>query len=304
MIELREGSDGSLSRGFGGDTLNTAVYLARLGIGVDYVTALGADPFSDAMIAAWREEGVGIETVLRVPGRLPGLYLIQTDASGERRFSYWRQSAPVRQLFVLPGFSGIAAALQDYRLIYLSGITLSLFDEAGRRSLYDLLDSARSKGSRVAFDTNYRPSGWSNRALAWSSYESMLGRSDLVLASVEDYGLLTDQTAVSTTDLVDGARRWLTEAMMRELVLRSGDLDCRVFEAGRETRVPAKSAASVVDTTAAGDSFAAAYIAARLRGDAPERAAESGHRLAGIVITHSGAIAPRAATLSLDFLNC
>jgi 2-dehydro-3-deoxygluconokinase len=51
----------------------------------------------------------------------------------------------------------------------------------------------------------------------------------------------------------------------------------------------------VVDTTAAGDSFAAAYIAARLAGADPIAAAEAGHRLAGVVVCHPGAIIPRAA---------
>src|SRR5437764_14529435 len=97
MIELVERPDGTLTRGFGGDTLNTALYLARLGVPTDYVTALGNDPFSDEMLLAWRREGIGTGSVLRLPGRLPGLYLIQTDETGERRFFYWRDSAPFRQ---------------------------------------------------------------------------------------------------------------------------------------------------------------------------------------------------------------
>lgn len=83
MIELREEADGRLSRGYGGDTLNTAVYLARLGGRVDYVTALGDDPWSDEMIAGWQSEGIRTNLVLRLPECLPGLYVIQTDASGE-----------------------------------------------------------------------------------------------------------------------------------------------------------------------------------------------------------------------------
>src|SRR5438874_12313443 len=94
MVELSEQPDGSLSRGFGGDTLNTAVYLARLGVAVDYVTALGDDPWSGEMLAAWHAEGIGTGLIVRVPGRLPGLYLISTDADGQRRFSYWRHSSP------------------------------------------------------------------------------------------------------------------------------------------------------------------------------------------------------------------
>ena len=43
MVELKQADGGLFSRGYGGDTLNTAVYLARLGVGVDYITALGDD---------------------------------------------------------------------------------------------------------------------------------------------------------------------------------------------------------------------------------------------------------------------
>lgn len=295
MIELREQADGLLSRSFGGDTLNTAVYLARLGVAVDYITALGVDPFSDAMLEAWREEGVGTQNVLHVPGRLPGLYLIQTDALGERRFSYWRDAAPVRQLFTLPDTPRLEAALPNYDVVYLSGITLSLFNTDGRQALFKLLDEARSKGGRVAFDTNFRSLNWPDRALAFSAYDSMLVRSDIVLASVEDYGLLVDRATERAADLMSAARCWLTGPQEREIVLRSSDLDCWVFYGERAVQVACPPAANVVDTTAAGDSFAAAYLAARLRGAPPEQAAGAGHQLAGLVIGHPGAIVPRDA---------
>src|SRR5262245_28263648 len=109
MIELRQaqggqgaGQNGGLySRGYGGDTLNTAVYLSRLGVDVDYVTALGDDALSDEMIAGWAAEGIGTKRVVRLPGKLPGLYLIQTDDKGERRFFHWRDSAAARSLMDL-----------------------------------------------------------------------------------------------------------------------------------------------------------------------------------------------------------
>jgi 2-dehydro-3-deoxygluconokinase len=59
--------------------------------------------------------------------------------------------------------------------------------------------------------------------------------------------------------------------------------------------VPAELVAEVVDTTAAGDSFAAAYLWARTGGAAPPDAARAGHRLAGTVVRYPGAIIPRAA---------
>ena len=103
MVELRTQADGQLAQAFGGDTLNAAVYLRRLledgEVQVDYLTAVGDDTLSQAMRARWREEGVSDERVRVLPGRLPGLYLIQTDADGERRFLYWRGEAAARGCF-------------------------------------------------------------------------------------------------------------------------------------------------------------------------------------------------------------
>src|SRR3546814_19070521 len=96
--ERRGAAGGCLQRTFGGDTLNTAVYLSRclkqaqdlnpIGDGaaveVHYVTALGDDPFSAEMLAAWRREGLQTGLVCRLPGRLPGLYIIRPDPAGER----------------------------------------------------------------------------------------------------------------------------------------------------------------------------------------------------------------------------
>ena len=272
MIELSEMPDGRLSRAYGGDTLNTAVYMARLGLGVDYVTALGDDSFSDEMLAGWQAEGVGTGLVARLPGRVPGLYIIQTDARGERRFSYWRDSAPARELFALPQTPEIVAALAAYDLLFFSGITLSLYGEAGRARFFEALDRARGQGARVAFDTNFRPRGWPDRAVAQAAYGQALERADIVLASAEDLQLLYGDE--------DAARR-LLDRPPAELVLKLPEPACRVVTAdGLDRVVTARPVARVVDTTAAGDSFAAAYLA---------------DRLAGAVVGHPGAIIPRAA---------
>ena len=267
MIELSQAADGLLSRGFGGDTLNTAVYLARLGVAVDYVTALGDDPWSEEMLAAWRAEGVGTGLVVRVPGRLPGLYLINTDADGQRRFDYWRDSAPARLLFDLPQTAEIAAALAGYDLVYLSGVTLSLYGEAGRERLLDALDMVRARGGRIAFDTNFRTRGWPDRALARAAFRAALERADIVLASTEDLDLLFGANGVDELP---------TRDPRVEVVLKLAQPAVRIFHGGAERPLSPSPCADVVDTTAAGDSFAAAYLAARLAGAEPAEAARCG----------------------------
>lgn len=286
MIELSQASGSLLSRSYGGDTLNTAVYLARLGVPVDYITALGDDPWSGEMLRAWEAEGVGTGRVVRVPGRLPGLYVITTDAAGQRCFHYWRDSAPARLLFDLPETPAIVRALAEYGAVYLSGVSLSLYGEAGRARLFAALDNARSRATRVVFDTNFRPRGWPDRAQAKAAFRSAIELADIVLASTEDLGLLFGD---------DGLSELPTRDPRAEVVVKLAEPAVRIHCADVVHTIAAVPVEGVVDTTAAGDSFAAAYLAARLAGAAPEHAARAGHRLAGAVVRHRGAIIPRAA---------
>jgi 2-dehydro-3-deoxygluconokinase len=287
MVELKQADNGLLSRGFGGDTLNTAVYLARLGVGVDYITALGDDFLSDEMIAGWAAERVGTERVARVPGKLPGLYMIQTDDKGERRFLYWRDSAAARSLMDLPQTPEILDALADYDVVYLSAITLSLYGAEGRTRLFAALRRAREQGARFAFDTNFRARGWPDLDVARAVFQEAFATADIVLASTED--LLPLYPAITSEAL-------LARVPGAEVVLKLAEPASILRLEGSPYPIKAKPVeAPVVDTTAAGDSFAAAYLAARLVGADPLEAARAGHRLAGVVVCHPGAIIPRAA---------
>jgi 2-dehydro-3-deoxygluconokinase len=297
MIELRHRGERDLALGFGGDTLNFAVYLARLtgsrGVSVDYVTALGDDPYSDAMLAMWRAEGIGCELVARLPGRLPGLHTIRTDAHGERTFTYWRSASAARD--VLKGEPGerIAERLGGYDLLYLSGITLSILDPAQRERLLAVADRVRARGGRVAFDSNFRPAGWPDRAAAREAFDAMLCRVDIALPTLDD-----DQALFGVADAADCARR-LHGLGVPEVAVKLGKNGCWLSWDGASGAVPAEPVARVVDSTAAGDSFNAGYLAARLTGAAPEAAARLGSRVAARVIAHPGAIIPAAAMADL-----
>ena len=294
MIELSEHPDGTLTRAFGGDTLNTALYLARLGVDVHYVTALGPDSFSEEMLGAWQAEGIGTALIPRVENTVPGLYLIRPDAAGERSVRDWRDSAPVRRLFTLPEIDRIEAAFCRAGMIYLSGITLSLFDPSSRARLFAGLAMARALGVKIVFDTNFRPRGWPDRDLAREVYTTAFEGADLVLASVEDHALLFG------SDDAEVVIARLAAAGVAESVVKLATPACHVLIGGTRELVEAAPVARVIDTTAAGDSFAAAYMAARRAGLAPREAALTGHRLAGTVVQHRGAIIPKAAMPDIE----
>ena len=166
MLEFTRGSDGRFGFGCGGDTFNFAVYLARAGIEVAYATALGDDRYSDGILALAAAEGIKSDLVLRVPGRLPGLYLIETDAAGERQFYYWRDTSPARELFELPDWSRVAQAHARRPVGLFSGITLSLYSNNGLGRFLAIVEMARQQGVKVAFDGNFRPRRMEGRPVA------------------------------------------------------------------------------------------------------------------------------------------
>jgi 2-dehydro-3-deoxygluconokinase len=292
MIELQQHANGGLQQSFGGDTLNTAVYMARVlgsAAQVDYVTALGDDSFSDAMCKVWADEQIGLSRVQRLPGRLPGLYCIQTDANGERRFLYWRNEAAVRDCFTTPAAEPILAALPAYDVLYFSGITLAVLGEQGRARLLSVLVEARARGARIAFDNNYRPRLWADVDQAREAYWAVLPHVDLALLTEDDeqalFGYADSEQLLQT----------YREMGISEVVVKRGADSCLVESMGERFEIPAQVVRRVVDTTAAGDSFSAAYLAQRLKGASPVEAAEAGHRLAGLVIQHPGALIPKSA---------
>ncbi len=270
--------------GYGGDTLNTAIYLARLGIEVEYLTALGDDPYSDWMLAQWHLHRVATSHVRRLPNRLPGVYAIHLDASGERRFYYWRQQSAAKSLFVDVDVDAIVGWLVDAELIYTSGISLAIYDEISRAKLLDALGELRRQGKKVAFDPNYRPALWKSAAAAKKVYSRFLSQVDIVLPTFEDeQTLYRDKTPSHTLDRFD-------KGGVDEIVVKDGAGGCMVKCQGERHLVPVPEAITPIDTTAAGDSFNAGYLAARLSQTPPFEAALAGHRLAAKVIQRRGAI--------------
>jgi 2-dehydro-3-deoxygluconokinase len=297
MIEMRGEPGAAITQTFGGDTLNTAVYLARLNphraVVVDYMTAVGSDAFSAAMRRTWLEEGIGDAHVRVIEDVLPGLYFIQTDPHGERRFLYWRGEAAARRLFEGPEADVLLEALADYDYIYLSGISLAILVPQGRERLIQALHRARRAGSRIAFDNNYRPHLWPDPETARQAYRELLPLTDLALVTWEDDALLFGYR--DTEALFEA----YAEVGVREVVLKRGAASCLIQCPTGRLEVPAQTVARVVDTTAAGDSFSAAYLACRLRGGDPEQAARWGHRLAAQVVQYRGALIPQAAMPNL-----
>ncbi len=288
-IELARGGDGRFALASSGDAFNTAIYLARAGQTTAFATALGDDPYSDAIVSLAAAEGIGTDLITRVAGRLPALALIDANLKGERRQHVWRDSAPARDLFELPNWSLTAAALTAARLIYFSGITLSLYSNAGLGRFLAALELARAAGVTIAFDGNFRADGWhGDISRARAVFAEALKRVDIALPAYDDEAVLWGDPSPAAT--VERLRAF----GVNEVVVKNGANGALVDSAGSTEMVPVPEIVTPVDATAAGDGFNAGYLAARLARRSPLEAAAAAHRLASQVIRHRGAIVPRS----------
>jgi 2-dehydro-3-deoxygluconokinase len=282
MIELS--LDGDMAAvGVAGDTLNTAIYLKRVApeLQVDYVTRLGTDRFSDRIREFIAAQDVGTDAIEVDPAGTPGLYAITTDAGGERSFTYWRDTSAARAVF--SGYTGpYFCGLAGYDVIYISGISMAILPALTRTALIDWLTTFRTRGGRVAYDSNYRPRLWPDVATARAVTAAMWALADIALPSVDDEQMLTGETAQAV------AARFV--ALGKTGALKRGALGPLCLVTG--AAVEYAPATRVVDTTAAGDSFNGAYLGAALTGSDQAAALQAGHDLASRVVGHRGAIIP------------
>jgi 2-dehydro-3-deoxygluconokinase len=293
MVELARCSDGRFALSYGGDTFNTAVYLARSRSAISYATALGDDPYSAGIIATAKREGINTDLVRIVPGRTVGLYLVETNHAGERSFWYWRDSAPARELFDGLYDCTLAESLSEAALVYFSGITLSLYSGTGLDRFEAALQAAKAHGTHVAMDSNFRPRGWGgDKVRTQNVFRRFWGLCDIALPTLDDEKTLWGD---ATSEAVLGR---LKAFGIAEVVIKNGADGALVASDGAPVHVACPQRVEPVDTTAAGDAFNAGYLRARINGVPGPEAALAGHRLAAVVIQHRGAIVPREATAS------
>ncbi|WP_323845713.1 sugar kinase [Microbulbifer magnicolonia] len=294
MVELapqkaQSGGTTLMAQSFAGDTYNTAVYMARNGVEVSYVTLLGDDPFSEQMLAQIRAEGIDTSAIAQLPGRCPGLYAIQNSPDGERQFTYWRGESPARELFAEAGVRvQLQAYLQGMDYLYLSGITLAIMAPDACEHLLAFLTAFRRDGGRVAFDSNYRPRLWRSADEAREVLAAFLMQTDIALLTLEDEQALWGDRNAGRCLERNGRFR------LAELVLKRGAESVLLQYDGELSAIAVPRVPEIVDTTGAGDAFNAGYLAARLQGEEPESAVSAGNRCAAAVIRHRGAIIPAA----------
>jgi 2-dehydro-3-deoxygluconokinase len=182
----------------------------------------------------------------------------------------------------------LADALSDCRIAYLSGITMAILPQSGRATLVRALSAARAAGTTVVFDPNLRPRLWSDPESMRHSIEAVAALADLILPSFDD-----EATHFGDTDPQATIARYLGCGAGHVVVKNGGG---PIWFGGSQGQGCSANLAPAtpIDSTAAGDSFNAGYLAACLAGADCETAICAGHALSRIVIGHPGALVPEA----------
>lgn len=287
MVELYQLVDNVYHQNFAGDVFNTAVYLKRTcenPVDVQFFTAVGTDLISDKLVRAVEREKIDTSLMLRTKTARPGLYMINTDAFGERSFVYWRDSSAAKQVMQCFNAQLSYNAVKGCDMFYFSGITLAILSDADRTQLFELVKQLKADGSQIIFDPNYRPALWTNADAAKAAFIQAYSLSDLALPGLDDHKVLFG--AQTTNDVVEQ----LAQLGVNEIIVKDGKNGINGRFAQQSFTASAHPVKKVVDTTAAGDSFNGGYLAARLGGIAPQYAVKFAARLAGFVVEHTGAI--------------
>ena len=298
MLEVQANGFGPAVLSYGGDTFNTAVYLRRCSatqdIQVGYATGLGDDPLSHKLMQEWSALGLSLQHSRQINGKLPGMYLIETDDKGERRFHFWRENSAARAYFDID-ISPLEAEADSIDCFYFSGISLAILSTPARQRLFKLLAQQKAMDKHVVFDNNYRPRLWPDKATTQQVFNEAFAVSTLAMITADDH------KEVFNFNTMEEAVAHAQSLAVDEIVIKQGASPTLV-RAKQETHwasAPTQTVAKVVDTTAAGDSFAAGYLSRRLQGESALLAADFGNRVAARVVQHRGAIIPAQEMIDL-----
>jgi 2-dehydro-3-deoxygluconokinase len=276
MLEMSDMGGGLYKKSFAGDTFNVAHYLNVVTGGrikAEYLTAVGEDAESEACLEFMREKGVLTSKCQRNPNRTIGLFVLSNDEHGEKQYGYWRGQSAARLLFDRP------QDLSGYDLIYISGITAAITEN--RSNLIRSITSAKQQSAQIAYDFNHRVRLWEPGA-ARAFAEQILTLVDIAKISDEELAFLYSGKSVEEFSTAHPQAEW---------VLTCGGEKGEVWKNGNMlARQKFTAVTEVVDSSAAGDSFIATYIAEKFAGASPLEGLRRGHAIASQVVLGKGSI--------------
>ncbi len=252
----------------GGCALNTSTALARLGLRASAVGKVGADVFGDFVVGLLAERGVEAGGVLRDPGVPTSASAVLVDGAGERTFLH------VKGANAAIGAGELGETPFAGRALHVAGALV--LDALDGEPTAALLAEARRRGIHTSLDTVFDADG------NWGLVLPALPHCDLITPG------LAEALAISGEQQPARAAARLRELGAGTVAITLGPAGCFVAGDGFEGQVPGYAVATV-DSTGAGDAFAAGFLFARLAGRPLEQCARIANAAGALATTAVGA---------------
>lgn len=255
----------------GGDCLNVAIGLSRLGCRVGFVGKIGRDSWGDFLSSQIDEAGIDKRGLYRTSDAPTCSVIVLIKSSGERTFLY---SGGANDTFCLEDID--FNLLEESASVHVGGTyLLPLFDGQGAASLFE---QARRMGKRTSMDVT-----WDTRGRWLETIKPCLPELDFFLPSVKEAARITER------DEPEEMARFLQDQGVGNVVIKLGEKGCYLKPADRKGFYLQAFPAKVVDTTGAGDSFVAGFLAGLQRGWNMERCGRFACAVAALNIQSVGA---------------
>lgn len=269
----------TFARTTAGAELNVAIGLARLGLGVGYISRLGSDSFGRYVAATLDREGIDRSHVSVDTDHPTGLMLkSRSDDGSDPSIEYFRRGSAASHLGPAPKLSAYCTAS---RHLHLTGIFVAV-SPSTRELVFELAADARAAGRTLSFDPNLRPSLWRSQDEMVECLNRMALHSDWVLPGLAEGRLLTGR------DSPEAIADFYLERGARCVVVKLGPAGAYFASAGERGVAPAIAVDRVVDTVGAGDGFAVGVVSGLLEGLSLAAAAARGNAIGARVVQFPG----------------
>ena len=239
----------------GGDALNAAIIMSKLGAETALCGIAGDDVFGDFVLDQAAKAGVDISTVTRSGVFSTSMSIVLLEGEGERHFAYHGDSNNALSAEMI-----LNCDLKGYRHLHVgSAMALRSLDGEG---LCEVLKRAKSLGLTTSFDVT-----WDNEGLWLAKIEKALGYCDYFLPSLEEAKM------ISGCDDASGMRSFFSRFAILRLAVKMGKEGSYVTDFKDEDYVPIMDKGECIDATGAGDSYTSGFLLATLGGLDPHKSA-------------------------------
>lgn len=243
----------------GGGPANLACAAAKLGIKTTFMGKVGTDAFGKHLIDTIAAHGVDVCGLRQSEAHPTALAFVHLSGDGGRSFSFYRQNTADTAMYIADVDIPL---LQNCRYFFFSSVLMTA--QPSRDTSFAAAQTAKRYGAQIVFDPNLRPPLWGNLDTAKSSIRRALALADIVKVSEDESAFLTGET-----DPRRAADHLLADfPHIKLLLVTLGPDGCIAKTAAHTLHMPGFRV-TAVDTTAAGDTFTGAFLAALLQEQSP-----------------------------------